>query len=205
VTLTPVDDAAVESTQTATMTLASGTGYTVGTPASASGSITDNDTAAVLTLTATDTSGAEQGADPIVFTLTRTTNFANTLVVNLTWSGTATYGTDFTATATGGTLSANGATLTVAAGSTGATITVTPVDDAMYEGAEAVSVTVASGTGYTVGSPASATGSIADNDAAPVVAVTAADASGAEQASDPISFTVSRTATLNGSIAVGLT
>ena len=44
-TLTPVDDTAVEGSETATLTVASGSGYTVGTPSSASGSIADNDAA----------------------------------------------------------------------------------------------------------------------------------------------------------------
>ena len=45
----------------------------------------------MIALTATDASGAEQGADPIVFTVTRTTDFSNVLAIALTWSGTATY------------------------------------------------------------------------------------------------------------------
>jgi hypothetical protein len=164
VTLTPVDDAAVEPTETLTATVTSGTGYTVGTPAAASGSIVDNDVAAVVSVAATDASGAEQANDPIVFTITRSASLTNQLVVNLTWSGAAAFGTDYTVTVTGGTLSANGATLTLAAGSTGATITVRPVDDAAVESVETVAVAVAAGTGYTVGSPASASGTIADND-----------------------------------------
>ena len=112
---------------------------------------------------------------------------------------------------TGGTL--NGTQLTLAAGATSATVTVTPVDDSAFEGAETVTLTLASGTGYTVGSPASASGtiadndaaptvsvSIADNDAAPTVSVSATDANGAEQASDPITFAA--IAVLLGSVAL---
>jgi hypothetical protein len=41
------------------------------------------------------------------------------------------------------------------------------VNDSLVEGDESVIVTLASGSGYTVGSPASATATIQDNDAAP--------------------------------------
>ena len=56
--------------------------------------------------------------------------------MNLTWSGTATYGTDYTVTASGGTLSANGQQLTLASGASTATLTVTPVDDPAAEATE---------------------------------------------------------------------
>ena len=46
---------------------------------------------------------------------------------------------------------------------------------------------------YNLGSPTSATGTIADNDDPPVVYVEATDATGAEQAGDTIMFTVTRT------------
>ena len=46
--------------------------------------------------------GNENGPDPIVFTITRTTNVLDQVVLNLGWSGTATYGTDYTVTVTGG-------------------------------------------------------------------------------------------------------
>jgi hypothetical protein len=205
VTITPVDDVAVESTETVTLSLASGTGYTTTSPTSASGSIVDNDVAAVVSVAATDASGAEAGSDPITFTITRSGSTANAIVVNLGWAGTATRGTDYAVTVTGGTLSADGLTLTLAAGATSATVKVTPVDDAAVESAETVSLTLAGGAGYTLGSPSSASGSIADNDVNAVETVAATDGSGAEAGSDPIRFTVTRTASLTNAITIVLT
>ena len=49
-------------------------------------------------------------------------------------------------------------------GQASATVTVTPVDDSDSEGDETVELTLASGTGYTIGSPGSDTVTIADND-----------------------------------------
>ena len=205
ITLTPVDDTTIESTETAILTLNSGTGYTVGAPASATGSIADNDALAVVTVSATKASGAEQGSDPIDFTVTRTTNTIKQLVFNLTWSGTATFGTDYTVTAIGGTLSANKLQLTLASGVSSAIVRVTPVDDSVVESSETVVLTLASGTGYTVGSPSSGTGTIADNDGTPSVTIVATDGSGAEQASDAIVFTITRAVNPYTPITVNLT
>ena len=84
----------------------------------------------MISVVATDASGAELGQDPIVFTVTRSVTTAGTLAVSLAWSGTAA-ATDYTVTATGATLS--GTTLTFAAGASTATITVKPVDDTVAE------------------------------------------------------------------------
>jgi hypothetical protein len=204
ITVTPVDDALTEPSEGVTLTLTAGTGYTVGTPAAASGTIADNDLPAVVSIAGTDTNGAEQGLNPIVFTVTRTVTPNTQIVVNLAWSGAATFGTDYTVTVAGGTLSANGLQLTLLSGATTATITVTPVDDALQESSEAVTLTIGSGTGYTVGTPAAATGTIADNDAPPSVSIAATDASGAEAGLDPIVFTVNRSGNPNTQIVVNM-
>jgi hypothetical protein len=126
-----------------------------------------------------------------VFTLARTANLATQIVVNLAWSGTAVLGTDYTVTASGATL--NGNTLILAPGTTSATLIVTPVNDTLAEMTETVILAVTSGTGYTVGSPATQTGSILDNDL-PTVSV--ADASVTE--GNTGSKTVAVTVTLSG-------
>ena len=57
-------------------------------------------------------------------------------------------------------------TMTIPAGATSATFTVATVDDTTDEPDGSVTATLASGTGYTVGAAASATVTVADNDAA---------------------------------------
>ena len=81
-----------------TLTLAAGTGYAVGTPSSATASITDNDGTPTVSVAATDASGAEAASDPIVFTVTRSGNAFTSITVNLTLGGTATAGTDYAVT-----------------------------------------------------------------------------------------------------------
>src|SRR5205814_621961 len=93
--------------------------------------------------------------------------------------------------------------VTIPAGSSSAPVTVTPIDDSEVRGAETVVLTLGPDTAYTVGSPNSATVTIADNDQPPpppTVTVVATDAS-ASESGDTGTFTISRT----GSTAAALT
>ncbi|HET9217470.1 MAG TPA: Calx-beta domain-containing protein, partial [Terriglobia bacterium] len=163
ISATPVDDTAQETSENVTLNLLTGAGYAVGN-ANATGSIADNDTPAVVTLGVTDSQGAEQGSDPIVFTIARTANTSSSITINLSWSGPAVFGADYTVAVNGGTLSGNGTQLTLSAGISSATITVTPTNDTAVELNEAVVLGLSSGTGYTVGTPSSQSGTIVDND-----------------------------------------
>ncbi|MBE9235079.1 hypothetical protein IQ227_03230 [Anabaena aphanizomenioides LEGE 00250] len=119
-----------------------------------------------ITVTATDDTATETAigitSDPGVFTLTRTGNTVNPLTINYQLSGTAIQGTDYS--------SLNG-TATFAPGSTTTTITVTPTDDFIFEGNETVNLTLATGTGYNIGTAQTATVTIADNDAIPQLSI----------------------------------
>ena len=119
-----------------------------------------------ITVAATDANAGETVAgttpNPGVFTLTRSESNINSLTVNYTITGTATNGTDYSQL-TG--------TATFAAGSSTTTITVTPTDDLIFEGNETVTLTLATGTGYTLGTAQTATVTIADNDAIPQVSI----------------------------------
>ena len=119
-----------------------------------------------ITVAATDANAGETVAgttpNPGVFTLTRSESNINSLTVNYTITGTATNGTDY--------LQLTG-TATFAAGSSTTTITVTPTDDLIFEGNETITLTLATGTGYTLGTAQTATVTIADNDAIPQVSI----------------------------------
>ena len=82
--------------------------------------------------------------------------------MNYTVGGTASGGTDYTTIPT---------SVVIPAGSTSATITVTPIDDTVSEGNETVVVTLSSSASYTVGSPSAATVTIADNDVASAASI----------------------------------
>jgi Ca2+-binding RTX toxin-like protein len=91
------------------------------------------------------TTVTEDGSQNLFYTFTRTGSTTNTLTVNYTIGGTATNGNDY---------SNVGTSVTFAAGSSTATVTVDPTADTTVESDETVFLTLASGTGYTIGTPA---------------------------------------------------
>ena len=167
VTVNPEADATSEPDETVILTVTAGTDYTVGTPSSATGTITNDD--AVVTVAVAPTSTAEGGAN-LVYTFTRTGSTAAALTVNFTVGGTASFPADYSQTGAT-TFTPPTATVTIGIGSTTAMVTVTPLTDCLSsEGPETVEFTVAAGTGYSVGTPSVATGTITDvPDATPPV------------------------------------
>ncbi len=112
---------------------------------------------ATVTLSATTSAAAEDGASgPVngVFTVTRTGSTSAALTVNYTISGTATNGTDY---------SSIGTSVTIPIGASSATVTIMPVRDDVPESTETAILTLASGSGYSIGSPSTGTVNIADN------------------------------------------
>ncbi|MBA4456336.1 hypothetical protein FHK99_08345, partial [Cylindrospermopsis raciborskii CS-506_B] len=83
----------VESDETVILTLASGTGYTIGTTSGVTGTITNDDTQVALAVSPTTVT--EDGTNNLVYTFTRTGVTSNALTVNYTIEGTATNGTDY--------------------------------------------------------------------------------------------------------------
>ncbi|MCO5797318.1 MAG: S8 family serine peptidase [Dolichospermum sp. LBC05a] len=113
----------------------------------------------IITVAATDANAAETllgtTPNPGQYTLTRTGSTTSSLTVNVGLTGTATNGTDYTTIPN---------TVTFAAGSSTALVNLNVTDDTLVEAAETAILTVTSGTGYTVGTAASATVNITDND-----------------------------------------
>src|SRR5262249_36506024 len=119
-------------------------------------------------------------------------NLASPLSVSYTIGGTATNGTDY---------SSIGTSITIPAGASSATITITPLPDAVSEGDESVTLTLSASPEYVVGASSAATVTIHDAAAPPLVSVTAIDATASESGSDPGVFRFTRT----GSTAAALT
>ncbi len=187
------DDAALESLESLTVTLSSPVGLVLGSISTHSLSITDDDSPAV-SIVANDASASESG-DAGQFTLTRTGPTTSALTVTLTSAGTATSGTDYATIST---------TQIIPAGQASMTINVTPAQDTGNEGNETVILTLASGSGYVIGTPLSATVTIADDDRS-TVTIVANDAIASETAGNPGQFTITRTAPTNVTLTVNLT
>jgi hypothetical protein len=154
VTIDPTVDGTVEADETVTLTVAAGTGYSVGVPSSATATIL-NDDVPTATIAVAPAAVAEDGAPNLVYTVTLNQASFSALNVGYTVGGTATNGTDY-ATIT--------PPLVIAAGSTTGTVTVNPTTDATIEADETVILTLAAGAGYIVGVPNAATGTILNDD-----------------------------------------
>jgi hypothetical protein len=109
-----------------------------------------------ITLAVAPAAVAEDGSSNLVYTFTRTGLLTNELTVNYTVAGSATLGTDYTGIPSTPTIK----TVTFAAGASAATVTVDPTADAEVEGDETVSLTLAAGTGYTIGTTTAVSGTI---------------------------------------------
>lgn len=97
----------------------------------------------------------EDGAANLTYTVTRSATSTSALTVNLTYSGTATSGSDYTGAS---------ATVVIPANATTATLTLDPTADTTSESNETAIVSVAAGSGYTIGAPSSATGTILNDE-----------------------------------------
>lgn len=158
-TVTPANDGLAESSESLVLAVNPGTGYQVGSAASATVTIHDApDPDQVVSVMAPDAIAYETsptGVDTGSFQLTRSATqrqLNNSLTVSFTLGGTASNGSDYNLPVTA-TFAANSAT---------ANLTVTPVDDRVTESPELVVLTLTGGAGYQVGSPSVAQLTIAD-------------------------------------------
>ena len=160
-TVTGIDNTVVDGTINVVVTIAAPAmagNYTVGTPSSATGVITDNDFA----VTVTATSGAITEGQNAIFAI-NCNGASGTFTVNYTIAG-----RDAGSTATP---SATTAQLVCATRTSSVTVTVSTNDDAIVGNARSITLTLNSVVAATpgpgsvvVGTPASATVNVADND-----------------------------------------
>ena len=110
-----------------------------------------------VTLAATDASAGELGPDQsIVFTVTRTGATTSALTVPLVASGSATAGQDYTGFS---------GSVTIPAGQTSVLLTLSALADSNAEGTESITVTLDSSSVFNLGTPSSASASVADSPA----------------------------------------
>jgi uncharacterized protein YjiK len=114
--------------------------------------------APVVVISATDAGASEAGREPGTFRFERSGSTVGALTVNYTVAtGAGQAGpADFTPALTGA--------ATIAAGQSFVDLTITPVDDPLFEGPETVTLTVFDTGSYDVGTSTTATVTIADND-----------------------------------------
>lgn len=153
VSISSLEDATAEPVETVVLTLSSGSDYSAGAAGSATVTIQDNEPPAIFISPIYDSAYERTAGDYLSYRLTRWGDTNAEVSVNLTYAGTAAPA-DF-----------NGpATVYLLSGALAESFTVTTVDNAALDGDRTVIATVAAGTGYTVGSPAAASGTILDDE-----------------------------------------
>ena len=160
-TISPVDDTAVEPVETVILTLLPGAGYAAGTVARGEVQITSDDRPPLPTLSIANASVAEgnSGSRDLAFTITLSA--AQTLPVSVSWStanGTAIAGSDF---------SPRSGQVVFAPGQTSRTVLVPVTGDTAVEADETFRVQLAQPQNATLAA-AFATGTITNDDVAPV-------------------------------------
>jgi outer membrane lipoprotein-sorting protein len=136
VTIDPTADLIYEGNETVIATIASvsgGNGTTIGTPDSATVTITDEQS--VPTVTLTGTTVIAENAAGVATPATLSTATTEATLVSLEYTGTATNGTDYVASSM---------TISIPAGDLTRTVTIDPTADLIYEGNETVIATIAS-------------------------------------------------------------
>ncbi|OYV06296.1 MAG: hypothetical protein CFE26_07060, partial [Verrucomicrobiales bacterium VVV1] len=156
VTLTPLDDTAQESTETATVTITTNAAYARDTLFNSQTiALHDNDLP-VVSIAATDATLTETPGDPGVFTISRTGGDPYLpLTVDYAISGRAVHGADYRRL--------EGRSV-IPAGASSTTVEIYPLDDLVDEGTQNIILQLRSTTTYTIGGTGTATMSITDND-----------------------------------------
>jgi hypothetical protein len=165
-----VGDRIVEADEVFTITLgipitvgaSDAIGATLGTQITATGTILNDDTLPSVTIAAG--ANAKEPNTNGNFTLTRTGSTDLPLTVTLNYLGsTATVNTDYQTLPT---------LVTFAAGQTQAVISVTPIDDDLYEATESIKANLVANSSYSIGAVGSAEISIEDNETFPTLTIT---------------------------------
>ncbi|MBN8524507.1 MAG: hypothetical protein J0M02_04115 [Planctomycetes bacterium] len=166
----------------------------------AAGSLSSNKNLVIATPTVTVAASdatANEGGDTGAFTITLSQAISTDSIVSVSAAGTALSGSDYVALA---------GTATIPAGSLGAVLTITPLNDAVAEGQETVELALAAGSGYALGAQTTAVVTIGDDDNAgiavdPVSGLTVTEAAGGGNSAI---FTVRLTSQPVQDVAVGI-
>jgi hypothetical protein len=162
ITVPIIGDTDVESDETFLVNLTNPTNANLD-DAQGLGTITNDDVSSLVTLYASTSTVTEDGTTNLVYTFTRTGTKTNPLTVNYLVGGTATFNTDYTQVGATSFTGTSG-TVTFAANSATATVTIDPIADTTFESHETVVLTLASGANYTIATTNSVTGTILNDD-----------------------------------------
>ncbi|ODV39770.1 Alkaline phosphatase [Microcystis aeruginosa NIES-98] len=163
ITVNVQGDTTVEPNENFTVTLSNPTNGATITTATAVGTIQNDDEGTSVTLASNYSGVSENGKTNLVYNFTRSGATTNSLTVNFTLGGTATRGNDYNAYG-GNFVSPTTGNIVFASGQTTAQIEIVTTGDSVREANETIAFTLASGSGYTIGTPGAVTTMILNDD-----------------------------------------
>lgn len=165
--------------------------------------LTNAPTLPTITLAVSPTSVTEDGTANLLYTFTCTGATTSALTVNFGVSGTATLGTDYIQTGAATYTSTTGS-VAFAAGASTATVTVDLTPDTSIEASETVTLTLSANANYTIGTTGAVTGTITNDDIAPLPTLSINDVSITEgnSGTSNATFTVTLSAASNSNVTV---
>ncbi|MCE7995944.1 MAG: T9SS type B sorting domain-containing protein, partial [Roseivirga sp.] len=195
ITFTIQDDADIEGTETATLTISNpSAGVILGTTTTQNVVITDNDFP-TINLSVSTNAGTETAGTVITVTATASQAVDGDQTVDLGVSGTGIANTDYTL---------SNAAITILNGQTTGTVTFTIQDDADIEGDETAILTISNpSAGLTLGTTTTQNVAITDNDF-PTVDLSVSANTGTEAAGTVITVTATASQAVDGDQTVGL-
>ncbi|MBK7001379.1 MAG: hypothetical protein IPH35_15810 [Rhodoferax sp.] len=200
ITVPVLGDTTAEADETFTLTLSSPVGASLGSTASTTATITNDDISRFVTIAPTSAliTEGDSGGQQQKFTVTLSEKSTSAVTVNYTTvDGTATAGSDYSATS---------GTLGFAPGETSKDVIVPILGDTIAELGESFTLALSSPNGATLGTDQSATVTIQDNDK-PVISFLSATSTITEGASGSkqLNFTISLAGTTANAITVNYT
>lgn len=175
VTVAAVNDTAAEGPETIALQVVSGAGYWSSSSNSVVMTVVDNDTTLPQVAVSAPSPYASESGETGAFVFSRTGSTSTGLNLTVAWSGSATIGSDYQTLPT---------TVTIPAGQSSATVTVTPVNDSLIEIPETVTASVTATAAYVRDvSATTATVTIHDDDT-PQVMMEVVDSNASENGPD---------------------
>ena len=194
ITVSVTGDTTSEPDETVAISLSNPTNATVST-ATGTGTIADNDT---LSISSPSVDEGDSGSTDLVFTVSLNGSKTSAVTVNYAdaGTGTATSGTDYDAVTAG--------TLTIAAGTTSQTFTVSVTGDITVEPDETVVIELSNpSSGATLSTTASSgTGTIRNDDTLPVLSIDSPSVNEGDSGSTDLTFTVTLSAAYTQDVTV---
>jgi hypothetical protein len=202
VRISAIADSILEPDETVELTLTEDNAYLIGDAQTASGTLQNDESNLQLSLS--PESVLEDSGEALTYTVTRSGFLDRALTVNFAVGGSAALDADYTVTDSSDlTFGASDGTLSFAPNETEKTITLTPIEDGVFEDDRTVSLTLQPGMGYVLDTPDPIVGTFVDDEAS--VSLSVSPMAVAEDSGNSIVYTFTRQGFTDEELTVNFT